>query len=320
MACALAALALHGSGCRPSPSAAEPGDVAEGGGFPVELVGADGVTVRIEAPPRRVVPTNAGAQDDLCVLIGPERVAALPRPVGAYATAGEIGADWDDVPRFEQYRAEPLLLFEPDLVVTHVWHEANSTAALRQAGVPVLVLPEADSLESIHAVLELLGRALGVPGRTAEVIADIDRRVAALEDSSGPRRAVRALGYTNYGTGGGSPGSGTTFDLMIELTGMRNAARELGLVGWQSLDFEQLLTLDPDLLVLGAAGDGARGDPTEQVLRGEPALAGLRAVREDRIVVLPSRLYTTNSHFLIEAAEELARRVDALLERLGAGE
>ena len=316
-AAALAALALFTGGCRPDSAAADPGALATDGGFPREVVGADGVAVRIEAPPRRVVPANSSAQDDLAVLVGPDRVAALPRPIGVYANAGDAGSGWEELPRFPDYLAEPVLLLEPDLVLTHTWQEANTTTALRQAGVPVLVLPVADSLEGIREVLLLLGEALGTSARAAEVVAGLDRRVEALAASSDRRAGLRVMGYTNYGTGGYSAGRGTTLDLMIELAGMQNAAREPGLVGYQSIDFEQLLTLDPDLLVLGASGDGARGDPTEQVLRGEPALAGLRAVREDRLVVLPSRLYTTNSHFLIDAAEELARRVDALLEPPG---
>ena len=41
------------------------------------------------------------------------------------------------------------------------------------------------------------------------------------------------------------------------------------------------------------------------MLRSEPALATLAAVADDRIVVLEPWLYTTLSHHLVDAAEEV---------------
>jgi iron complex transport system substrate-binding protein len=149
--------------------------------------------------------------------------------------------------------------------------------------------------------------------RADEVVAGLRARIAALEEGAGARRGTRVLGYSNYGMGGLASGEGTTMDLMARLAGLRNAAAEAGIEGYRNVDFEDLLSLDPDVLVVGAQGDGFQGSPTVDVLRGEPVLANLRAVRDERIVVMPSHLFATNSHHLVDAAEELARRIDALL-------
>ena len=42
------------------------------------------------------------------------------------------------------------------------------------------------------------------------------------------------------------------------------------------------------------------------------SLANLTALREGRVVILPSWLYSTSSHHVVTAAEELAARVDAM--------
>lgn len=282
-----------------------------GGGYPVEVHSADGVTMRIERAPRRVLPTNTAIEELVRALVGRDRICALPETTGDYSNLSREG--WEEVPRIQGYEAEPLLVLEPDLVVVHPWQAAGTTAALRRAGVDVLVLPDTTSLEGLFDTLDLLGTVLGVPERSDAVVADLRARVARLAETGAARRDLRVMGYANFGMGGTASGRNTTMDVMIGLSGMRNAAAEAGLVGYQPMDFEELITIDPDVIVLGSQGDGFHGSPTEDVLRREPILQGLSAVQKNRIVVLPSKLFATNSQFLVAAAEELARRVDGLV-------
>jgi ABC-type Fe3+-hydroxamate transport system substrate-binding protein len=136
------------------------------------------------------------------------------------------------------------------------------------------------------------------------------------------RPKLRALCYSNFGEGGSTAGSETTLDEMMRLAGLTNAAAAIGRVGHGGLDFEQLLELDPDLILCsqplrmqaGPAGD--RGGASEQLLYAEPRLAGLRAVRERRVLSLPAWLFATGSHEIVHAAEELGLRVDEMLARL----
>ena len=111
---------------------------------------------------------------------------------------------------------------------------------------------------------------------------------------------------------------------MLQLVGLRNAAAEAGREGHATISFEELLRLDPDLILVsrplqmeeGSAGD--RGGASERLLLSESSLAGLRAVRERRIVSLPAWLYATASHEIVSGAEALALSVDELLGRLAA--
>jgi ABC-type Fe3+-hydroxamate transport system substrate-binding protein len=68
---------------------------------------------------------------------------------------------------------------------------------------------------------------------------------------------------------------------------------------------------DPDVLVVGAPSSDERG-ATEVLLRNDPVLRGLRAVQLGRIAVLPTELYSTDSPTIVEAAELLATRIEAL--------
>ncbi len=121
------------------------------------------------------------------------------------------------------------------------------------------------------------------------------------------------LAYSNFGGGGRTSGKGTTLDLVIELAGLENAATMAGIPRHGSVDLEQVLAMDPDVFLTGTKNDGV--DPGASFLRNEDVLTGLEAIVKDRIVVLPAELFSTSSHHVLTAAEELARQVDALVAR-----
>ncbi len=265
--------------------------------------------------PQRIVPSTARALEFAAALVGPERVAGLPKQGFEYATLGADEARFAQLPRFYAYRAEDILALKPDLVLGDPWQPGDTDQRLLEAGVRVVRLPATVTWRDAAQVLEQLGKLLGETEKATALIADLERRVTALETTAGRRKGLRALPYSNFGSEGFSAGAGTTVDEVLHLAGLTNACPERDHV---KMDFEQLLVIDPDLIVVGAplraehghAGD--KGGASREVLLSEPRLASLRAVREKRIVELPPGLYACASHLVVEAAEVLAQRVDEL--------
>lgn len=279
---------------------------------------------REEAPPAsgeiraehasRIVAGNTAAAEFLAFLLGDDgasRIAAVPEQVDAYSNVDFRRAPWSAPARFARYSPETLIALHPDLVVTHEWQSRDTTQILRAQGIPTIVLASARSYEDVRATLETLGRTLGVEGRAKEVLAGLDRRVEKLRQGGSARKGLRALEYSNGGTGGMTAGRDTTVETMIVLAGMRNAAAEAGLAGHVPLDLEKLVSIDPDVIVVGAPARDEVGSPTKSVLEKTPALAGLSAVKNGRIAVLPSSLLSSDSPCLVDAAEKLASEVDA---------
>ena len=263
----------------------------------------------------RIVAGNTAAAEFLAFLLGDEgahRIAALPEQVDAYSSFDFHRAPWSVPERFARYAPEALIALHPDLVVTHEWQSRDATEILRAQGIPTIVLSSARSYEDVRGTLASLGRTLGVEPRAKEAIAALDLRVERLrQNPSG--KGLRALEYSNTGTGGMTAGADTTAETMIALAGMRNAAAEAGLKGHVPLDLEKLVSIDPDVIVVGAPARDEVGSPTKNVLERTPALAGLSAVKNGRIAVLPSALLSSDSPCLVEAAERLAAEVDALV-------
>jgi iron complex transport system substrate-binding protein len=282
------------------------GEVAAGdsAAFPRTVDLGDGRTVTLATEPRRIVPANAATVDVVCALVDPQRVAGLPRP--ALPVTGLAADDpARERPLFSAYEAEPLLALSPDLVLSHTWQGDDTTARLREAGVTVVVLPDADTWPQVREQITRVGRLLGAEERAAALLAACDARVAALAARAAPLAGVRALCYSNGGAGGWVAGTGTSNAELLRLAGLADAAADADLRGHRPLTFEELLVIDPDLLVVGGTGEGQEGSATAALLRSEPSLASLSAVAHERIVVLPSRVYTTISQHLVDGAEML---------------
>lgn len=254
--------------------------------------------------PQRIVLTNAAAVDIVADLVGLQDVVAIPAGFDDYVNVGGLEAFGADR-RFDEFNAEVILGLNPDYVVAGSWTAADSVAHLRQAGVDVYLMPTVNTLDDVRATIRAIGTRLQADAQTDALLQDFDARVAALRTAAAARTSeVTALSYTNYGSGGWTAGAGTTADMIIDLAGARNVAAAAGRTGHDLVDFETLFTWDADWIVVSTPSSDY--GMTRAYLENEAALADLRAIRAGQIAEVPSDLYSTTSHYLVEAAEELS--------------
>jgi len=281
-------------------------------GFPLRLRQTSGAELEIPAPPRRVLPANAAWVDFLTLLVGPERVLALPSEAFGYSRLTDRDREWSALPVFTGLDAERCLAMAPDLVLAHTWQSPEMIDTLRRAAIPVLVVSVPASWEEIERTLDLLATVLDVPERARELEVELASRRAALARRARPFAELRALTYTNLGAGGWTTGTGTTADVLLSLAGLHNAAAEAGFQGDVPADGERLLALDPDLFVVGRPDRSEVAPPSATFLLAEPALRSLQAVRAQRIVALSPALFTTASPELLRGAEAVIDELERM--------
>lgn len=279
-------------------------------GYPLRIRLASGAEVELAAPPQRILPTSASTVDYLIELVPLGRIAAVPAAAYGYSVLARDPDSAPKLPILAAFESEPILTVEPDLVLSDAWQSPSTVALLRKSGVAVVSLPTIEDFASLVDTTRFLAHVLDVEQAGETLVASLERRRASL--AATPRSSIRVLPYGNYGSGGSTSGSGTTWDLMIRLAGMRNAAAGAGIAGNAPIDFEQILAIDPDVFLVGALDVAREASTTAALLADEPTLANLTALREGRVVILPSWLYSTSSHHVVTAAEELAARVDAM--------
>ncbi|MDO8835010.1 MAG: ABC transporter substrate-binding protein [Vicinamibacterales bacterium] len=203
---------------------------------------------------------------------------------------------------------ETIAAAQPDAVIMRVGDctvDAGSDAASRTIeifgamGIPVVVLRSptdfrSQSLETLHEEVRLLGTLFGQEDEAATLIdeltaveAMVRERLSGVTDDARPRVLYLGLASGARSSGGAAYvwGTDTAESWMLEhLAGARNAYRGPG--ARVLLNAEQILALDPDVIVLPTSA----GYHPPQELAEAPYfrdLQRLRAVRDRRVYSLP---------------------------------
>lgn len=242
---------------------------------------------------------SLGIQSDalLVELCEPERlVAASAWSVGPWAH--RLGA----VPRLRGFDdLETLIALKPDVVLVSTFGgDLDRLSRLREAGLTVCDLGPQGGVTSLVDNARLLGRLLGIPERGERFAVAFPRRMAAVAATL-PESARRSAVYVQcIGDQLFGGAAGTSFHDVLTAAGLRDVAR--GFTGWPQYAVEQLITLDPDLMVTQRGGAAT--------LRRLPGISAMRAARDPRgIVELDVELLQCPGPVMLDAAEILHAQV-----------
>ncbi len=291
--CAATATDATPSASAPAAEAAAPTTAA---GYPLTLDNC-GFEITVDQAPERIVTIKSSTLETVLALGLADRVvgaAFLDGPVpDAYADAAAgIDVIADGAPG-----QEAVLTLEPDLVLAG-WESnfaadsAGERPDLAELGVLTYVAPSAckaegympDPLtfEGVFADLTEAGDLLGVPDAAAELV---DEQRAALAEGVPDPSGATALWYSSgqdvpyVGAGIGAP------QMIMDAVGLTNIAADVHDT-WTSFGWEQVAAEDPDVIVLVDATWNT-AESKIAMLEGNPATAGLTAVREGRYLTVP---------------------------------
>ena len=238
------------------------------------------------AHPRMV--TVGGAATEIVFALGAgESVAA----VDASSTYPPAVRDLPQVGYVRNISPEGVLSMEPELIVaTGALGPPAARRMLERVEVPTLWLPDPDSVADLRRSVRTVATRLGVKEKGRRLLAGVDERLEAAEERasawSGRAPSVLFLLEPPGASGGGmAGGAGSRADALIRLAGGRNAARDFS--GFQPVSRESLLSMNPDVILVGqSAGHG--GSPASiRALRESEALSGVAAVREGAVHGVP---------------------------------
>jgi iron complex transport system substrate-binding protein len=267
--------------------------------FPLTLTDDEGTAVTIPARPRRIVSLTPATTEILFA------VGAGPRVVAT--------TDFDDYPpqamslphvaTFQGVDVEKIVGLEADLVVAggNNFNSPDAIAKLRSLGIPVLVVYAPDVagvLADVELVATAAGEAAAGSSLAAGMRAGIDAVAEAVAASGAARpRVFYELDATKeiYGPADGS--------FVVEMIGLAGGtAITTGSRTVFSIPLENLVTADPDVIVLG---DAAYGVTAEQVA-ARPGWGGMTAVKAGAIRPVDDVVVTRPGPRLAEGLRALA--------------
>ena len=308
----LACLGLAGAGAASvgRPASSVPPENASAASKPAlrALTDARGEVVPV-APYRRIVSLNTVADVILLELVEPERLVGVSaytlkqNPVGYRfgATAG--------ITRSKDL--EPIIALRPDLVIVTKFADESYMTRLRELEIEVFDLGEMRGVQDTKANIETLARLLDEEERGQRISNHFMRNLAALETA--PGKATRPWGiYLNiYGDTllGGTKGS--SYADLLHYGGLRDLAEDRGYLGWPRYSPEQILELDPPVIVTGLG--------RKKLICGHALLDRLSACHGGgQILELPENNHSDPGLGLVDAAQDLQTLVHGRRPRLEA--
>ncbi len=250
------------------------------------LLAAAAAWLAVAAPvaQAKVVSLNL-CTDQLLVLLAPEQVAAL-EPLARDPALSFVAAEAARLPSVRA-DAEAVLALHPDLVLAGQYGAQGTLALLRQRGVRVVQVAEAQDFAAVGVQVASVAGLLGVAARGRALVGGMWRALAAIRPASPPgRRAVL------WEAGGWTAGPGSFGDAVLRAAGLHN----VGTGG--RMGTEAVLAARPDLLVSETA---PRFPSLATDLAWNPAVARL-----PRRVVLPPLLACAGP-YSVAAVTALAR-------------
>ena len=283
----VAILAGCGAG-RPAP------EQTEGTSAGISFRDQQGRTITFERPVTRVVTIPMPAASLLVAVDGgADHLAAMHNASWVAMRDGILGtmfpqalelpheiATQDFTPNVESVRA-----LNPDVVIQ--WSDAQLVAPLENAGLKVIGLVNNGKQEDVDAWIAMFSAMLGKPERATEIKDHSDRELAEVKElaagRSGPGPSIL---YFNRFEGGLKAAAAKTYnDFYIKLIGGSNPATgedPLPGTGMVGLDVEQVLSWDPEVILLGNF-DGAM----PQDVYDDPVWKNVAAVRSRRVYKVP---------------------------------
>jgi cobalamin transport system substrate-binding protein len=208
------------------------------------------------------------------------------------------------LPRVGSYvhlNVEAILNLRPDLVVaTNDGNPPEVIERLEKLEVPVFVL-DLTTYASIQQSIRKLGESLHQVEEAENRVQEMQRVADCISSKTNAIRPVRLL-FVYQTSPIVSPGPGTFTDELIQMAGGNSLTRDFS-VSYPRLSLEQVIRLDPEVLILSTmAGENERKTLEEEWNRW-PMIS---AVRNHRVHAIDSRNLDRPSHRIVFGLYQLA--------------
>lgn len=255
------------------------------GAFVVALLAVPLAVPLAASATERIVSVGGAVTETLYALGVGDRIVA----VDSTSSYPEAARTKPNVGYMRALAAEPIVAMKPTLVIAA--GDSGPPAVLRQlrdAGVELLLLPEAPSVANVYRKIEAIADAVGRDGEGAALVARIQAELRAVEKAL-VRVEQRPRVLFLLSVGRGSPlagGNSTSADTVIGLAGGINAAA--GFTRYKAIPPEAIVAAQPDvILVTDRTLDRLGG--VDKIAAG-PGIAPTPAGRAKRVVAVDGLL------------------------------
>lgn len=183
---------------------------------------------------------------------------------------------------------EQLLALKPDLVIAASFNQPEFVSLLKKLNMKVHIMEGFQSLADLKRHIQELGTLVGVEAESRKLNETMMEELERFKKSN--TKGIKILPILSDRT---LVGKNTLLDDILTHVGFRNVVSEMGIVGWQKISEEKLLTLNPDR-ILTSAEENSR-DEVYKTLSQSPALKKWKALEKEKLILVPPALFSSFS-------------------------
>lgn len=306
-----------------SESAGSSGDykVAEHTTYPLEIDSC-GRKLTFKEPPSKVVSIGFATVPTMIDLGLESKIVGLTQDIPENTYPPEMEAKMKALPQLlssqkggggVEVSTETILNAEADMTIGP--EKGTDFAALSAAGVQGYaqagycrnVDPEPAKLEDIHQVYDEIATIFDVPEAAAKAKAKVDERIAkAKSTSSEPEGTVAILYLTPGEATVWTYGTSSMSNVIVETAGLKNVYADNDKRVFE-LSLEDLLSRNPDRVIL--VNIGFSEEETKKAFTEMPNMKELKAVKEDKVKVMPFAWIDPASSLIVNGIESVSEWV-----------
>jgi iron complex transport system substrate-binding protein len=298
-------LAGCGTEAQPGKNESEKSAQEQTTGFPVTVKDAIDEDIIIEDKPEKIIsliPSNTEvvyALENGDAIVGVTDFDNYPEEAMSKEKIGGM-----------EINIEKMISLKPDLVLAHE-STADSTKAglqqLKDAGIDVVVVNDAQSFDGVYESIEMIGKAIGESEKASELVDTMKNSFAELKkqaEAIKPEEQKTVFVEVSPAPEIYTAGKNTFINEMLELIGAKNAAGDME--GWAKVDQEAIVERNPDAVVTTY---GYYTENTVELVLGRQGWENVKAVKGQQVFDVHSDLVTRSGPRLAEGAEELAKAI-----------
>ena len=220
-----------------------------------------------------------GSLTEIVYALGAEKMLAARDQTSVYPDAVK---KLPDIGYMRQLAPEGVLSVNPTgILLVEGSGPPDTLDVLKKASVPMIVVPETFTGESVVRKIEIVGRALGLEDKARTLAAEVLHDIEAAEKAASNHTSRKRVLFVLSAPGGRmmASGTGTAADGMIRLAGGENVISEYH--GYKQLTDEAVEKAAPDMILM--MDTGADGMTPESLLKN-PIIAATPAGRDKNIV------------------------------------
>lgn len=274
--------------------------------YPRTVTLADGSEYTFESAPETIASMVFGTDEMLLDITDFDKIVGLSGKDNGILYKSDPSNKSQSILKIND-NAEILADLCPDAVIGASWTSAELQELMSDMDIPFYGYTTPKTLAEINVVVEEIGYFLGEDEKSQEIVEDITQRLEAVTDiTSKITDKVTVMAYNIHGS---SSAKGTLFDDMVTLAGGINLSTEAGLEGTATISKEQLVDMNPEVIILvkWAKDTTEDFDAYLEEMMNDESLSTISAIENNRVYLSLDNSITNISHFAIDGLEFIAQ-------------